>query len=411
MVMPQVADTSPIPMSGPDITASEINAVTEVLASGCLSIGPRLDTFERQVEALTGATHAFGVSSGTAGLHLAVIAAGVRDGDLVITTPFSFVASANCILYERAIPVFVDVDPVTGNIDPALVADAARDLDAGGRARERWLPRGAARATGSVKAILPVHAFGQPADMDPILETAASTGAVVIEDACEAVGSEYKHRACGALGDIGVFAFYPNKQVTTGEGGMLVTNREDFAALFVSMRNQGRDAMSAWLEHDRLGYNYRMDELSAALGVAQFARLPELLARRERVARLYSEMLDSIPGVTLPIVHPAVTRMSWFAYVIRLDTEIDRTQVMSDLALRGVPTRPYFTPIPLQPFYVQRFGYGRGGFPVTEALGDMSLALPFSGTMTLSDVERVCAEVRSAVHRNDRRLRARVYQA
>jgi dTDP-4-amino-4,6-dideoxygalactose transaminase len=406
----EAAVVSPVPMSGPDITASEIASVTEVLASGCLSIGPMLSAFERRIEALTGARHAAGVSSGTAGLHLAVIAAGVGERDLVITTPFSFVASANCILYERAIPVFVDVDPVTGNIDTALVREAVRDIQAGGAARQRWLPR-TATATGDLKAILPVHAFGQPADMDPILEAASSAGAVVIEDACEAVGSEYKHRPCGGIGDVGVFAFYPNKQATTGEGGMLVTSRDDFAALFLSLRNQGRDAMSAWLEHDRLGYNYRMDELSAALGVAQFARLEELLVRRERVAQWYSERLGSVPGITLPFVDPMVTRMSWFAYVIRIEPEISRVQLMTDLAARGVPTRPYFTPIHLQPFYAERFAYRRGDYPVTEALGDTSLALPFSGTMTSSDVDRVCTELRSAVHRNDRRLRARVYRA
>jgi dTDP-4-amino-4,6-dideoxygalactose transaminase len=236
--------------------------------------------------------------------------------------------------------------------------------------------------------------------MDPILDAAAECGAAVIEDACEAVGSEYKHRACGGLGDVGVFAFYPNKQVTTGEGGMLVTSRDDFAALFASLRNQGRDVMSEWLEHDRLGYNYRMDELSAALGVAQLTRLAELLAGRERVARWYTERLDGLPGVTLPFVHPATTRMSWFAYVIRLDADIGRHALMSDLAARGVPTRPYFTPIHLQPFYVERFGYVRGDFPVTEALSDASLALPFSGVMSESDVDRVCVELAAAIQRN-----------
>jgi dTDP-4-amino-4,6-dideoxygalactose transaminase len=302
-------------MSGPDITESEVAAVTAVLRTGCLSLGPQLTAFEREVARLTRVDHAGGVSSGTAGLHLSIIAADVHDGDLVITTPFSFIASANCILYERAIPIFVDVDAQSGTIDAALVAEAVRDVHAGGRSRARWMPplvRGTG-AAGAVKAILPVHAFGHPADMDPIRAAAAEAGALVIEDACEAVGSEYRGRPCGGLGDMGVLAFYPNKQVTTGEGGMVLTDRDTLAALVRSLRNQGRDAMSAWLEHDRLGYNYRLDELSAALGLAQFARLEELVGRRARVARWYAERLDGIPGLELPQVLPYVTRLSWFA--------------------------------------------------------------------------------------------------
>jgi len=385
-------DLPAVPMSSPDITEIEIAAVTAVLRTGCLSIGPQLTTFEREAALLAGVRHARGVSSGTAGLHLAVLAAGVNEGDLVITTPFSFVASANCLLYERAIPIFVDVDPQSGNIDPALVAEAAHDLQSGGAARNRWLPR-RGRGTGepgALKAILPVHAFGHPADMDPIRAVADQCGAFVIEDACEAVGSAYRGRPCGSLGDIGVFAFYPNKQVTTGEGGMVLTDRDDVAALVGSLRNQGRDAMSAWLEHDRLGYNYRLDELSAALGVAQCGRLDELVSRRARVAGWYTERLEGIPGVAAPEGLPYATRMSWFAYVVRLAPDVNRQHVMDGLAARGVPSRPYFSPIHLQSFYVTRFGYRRGDFPVTEALGENSLALPFSGTMTESQVDRVC---------------------
>jgi dTDP-4-amino-4,6-dideoxygalactose transaminase len=398
------ADDAPVPMSGPDISDSEIGAVMGVLHSGCLSIGPQIEAFEQHVRRLAGARHAVAVSSGTAGLHLAVIAAGIDAGDLVITTSFSFVASANCVLYERAIPVFVDVDPVTGNIDPELVAVAARDLQAGGAARERWLPpaaRNNACRTGPLKGILAVHAFGHPADMDPIADVAAAHGVPLIEDACEAVGAEYRGRPAGALGDVGVFAFYPNKQVTTGEGGMIVTDHDEFAALFRSLRNQGRGAMNGWLEHDRLGYNYRMDELSAALGAAQFARLSDLLARRDRVAAAYTERLASAAGITTPIVLDG-TRMSWFAYVVRLDPQVDRLAVIADLADRGVPTRPYFTPIHLQPFYMAQFGYGRGDFPITEALGDTCLALPFSGTMSDAQIDRVVNELSAAVLRHGR---------
>jgi dTDP-4-amino-4,6-dideoxygalactose transaminase len=390
-----------IPMSGPDITDAEIASVVDVLHSGCLSIGPRLSQFEAAVAARVGTAHAVGVSSGTAGLHLAIIAAGVNDGDLVITTPFSFIASANCILYERAIPVFVDVDPVTGNIDPVLVEAAIRDIQNGGAARQRWLPpavRDSARV-GRLRALLPVHAFGQPADMDPLLKTAGAAGLVVIEDACEAVGSEYKGRPAGSMGDVAVFAFYPNKQATTGEGGMMVTQRSDYDALFRSLRNQGRDVMSGWLEHDRLGYNYRMDELSAALGEAQFIRLAELIAARSQVTSWYTERLTGAPGVTPPVVMPYVTRMSWFAYVVRLDPDVDRDAVIGDLQQVGIPSRPYFSPIHLQSFYRTRFGYAPGDFPVAEALGASCLALPFSGKTTEAQVERVCAALLTSVAR------------
>jgi perosamine synthetase len=391
--LPQRAPVMPVPMSGADITDVEIAAVISALKSGRLSIGPRLDEFERQVARLTGARHAVGVSSGTAGLHLAVIAAGVEAGDLVITTPFSFVASANCVLYERGIPVFVDVDPATGNIDPDLVAEAARDLRAGGAARQRWLPpafRHNDSGVGRLKAILPVHAFGQPADMHPLTAVARSHDVPVIEDACEAIGATYHDRHAGAIGDVGVFAFYPNKQLTTGEGGMIVTNRDEWAARFKSLRNQGRDSMDEWLRHDRLGYNYRMSELGAALGVGQLSRFDALLASRDRVARWYLDRLAGVPGLELPWIAPGTTRMSWFAFVVRLAGGVDREQVMQRLAERGIPSRAYFSPLHLQPFYVERFGFRGGDFPVTERLGRSCLALPFSATLTEEQVSRVC---------------------
>ncbi|MGH9373115.1 MAG: DegT/DnrJ/EryC1/StrS family aminotransferase [Vicinamibacterales bacterium] len=387
-----VAVVSAVPMSGADVTDAEVAAVVGVLRSGCLSIGPRTDEFERQVAALTGAKHAVAVSSGTAGLHLAVIAAGVESGDLVLTTPFSFVASANCVLYERAIPIFVDVDPVTGNIDPDLVERVARDLRAGGEARERWLPparRGLIPPTARLKAIVPVHAFGQPADMDPLVDVARASDVALIEDACEAIGSTYKFRPVGAIGDAGVFAFYPNKQMTTGEGGVIVTNRDAWASLFRSLRNQGRDTMDAWLRHERLGFNYRMDELSAALGTAQLSRFEALVGARDTVAGWYRDRLAGVPGVELPAVVPSTTRMSWFAYVVRL-AGVNREKVIRGLAEHGIPSRTYFNPIHLQPFYAGLFGYRRGDFPVTEALGDRCLALPFSATLTEAQVDRVC---------------------
>lgn len=392
--------TMQIPMSSPDLGEAEIAAVTAILRTPTLSIGPQLVAFEQAVARYASVRHGIGVNSGTSGLHLCVIAAGVAPGDLVITSPFSFIASANAILYEGGVPIFVDVDPLTGNLDPQLVAEAAHDLAAGGATAARWLPRAMRSApAGRLRALLPIHAFGQPADMDPLLATAREHGLTVIEDACEAIGAEYKGRRAGSLGDAGVFAFYPNKQMTTGEGGMIVTDREEWQALFRSLRNQGRDIFDAWLAHTRLGYNYRLDELSAALGLAQMGRIDELLAKRARVAAWYDERLADLELVERPAVHPNTTRMSWFVYVVRIKPPAERDTVMASLADAGVPSRPYFTPIHLQPFYRERFGFQRGDFPVTERLGDRSLALPFSSVMSEDQVDYVCQQLRRALAR------------
>ncbi|MGI5916066.1 MAG: DegT/DnrJ/EryC1/StrS family aminotransferase [Anaerolineae bacterium] len=389
-----------IPMSSPDLTEAEIAAVYQVVTTRYLSIGPRVDAFEAAISAYVGRAYGVGVNSGTSGLHLAVIAAGVGDGDLVLTTPFSFIASSNCILYERGVPVFIDVDRRTGNIDPALVSEAADDLARGGEAARRWLPPALREVgvTGRLRAILPVDAFGQPADMDPIVQTAQRYGLYVIEDSCEALGAEYKGRPAGSLGDVGVFAFYPNKQITTGEGGMIVTDRDDWNALFRSLRNQGRDVFDAWLNHTRLGYNYRLDEMSAALGLAQMERIDELLAKRAQVAAWYNERLAGQELIETPVVAPETTRMSWFVYVVRILPPAQRDAVMARLDAQGIPSRPYFTPIHLQPFYRERFGYGDGDFPVTEELGRVSLALPFSSVMTQEQVDQVCEALIEAVN-------------
>ena len=389
-----------IPMSAPDVTGVEVAAVNDVLNTPSLSIGPRLQAFEQAVASYVGAEHGVGVNSGTSGLHLAVIAAGVGEGDLVVTTPFSFVASANCVLYERAVPVFVDVDPATGNMDPVLVAEAAQDVAKGGQSIRRWLPpslRDGDLPSGRLKAILPIHAFGQPADMDPIQETARKHAVFLIEDACEALGAVYKDRMVGTFGDAGVFAFYPNKQMTTGEGGMIVTDRGDWADLFRSLRNQGRDVFDAWLSHTRLGYNYRLDEMSAALGVAQMGRLDDLLAKRERVASWYNERLKGLNCVELPHLAATTNRMSWFVYVVRIMPPAERNRIMELLGQQGIPSRPYFAPIHLQPFYRKRFGYKPGSFPWTEWLGDVSLALPFSSVMDENQVDKVCHHLQFAL--------------
>jgi perosamine synthetase len=390
-----------IPMSAPDLTEAETNAVIQVLESNHLSLGPRVREFEERFAEYVGTRHAVAVSSGTAALHLSLIASGIGAGDLVITSPFSFVASANCMLYERAVPIFVDVDPTTGNIDAALVRAAADDLMAGGDRRRRWLPplmRDAPLPDGSLKAILPVHAFGQPAEMQPISAIARDHGLRVIEDACESVGAEYNTRRAGTLGDAACFAFYPNKQMTTAEGGMIVTNEARVAAICSSLRNQGRDVFDAWLSHTRLGYNYRLNDLACALGIVQLSRLDEMLAKRARVAGWYHERLET-SGIQLPSIVATTSRMSWFVYVVRFDSAQDRAIAIEKLASRGIPSRPYFTPIHLQPFYVDTYGYGRGDFPVTEALGDTSLALPFSSVMTEDQVDHVCGELVTVLRR------------
>jgi perosamine synthetase len=372
-----------IPMSSPDITEAEREAVNEVLDTRWLSIGPKIEQFEADFARYLDAQHAVGVNSGTSGLHLTMIAAGVREGDEVITPSFSFIASANCVLYERAVPVFVDIDPLTGNMDPQAVEDAI---------------------TERTKAILVVHAFGQPADMDPIQAIARKHNLRLIEDACEALGAEYKGNKAGTLGEASVFAFYPNKQMTTGEGGMIVTDDGDWANLYRSMRNQGRDVFDAWLNHTRLGYNYRLDEMSAALGVVQLRRLEELLAKRAQVAAWYNERIDQLPDLHKPHIAETTTRMSWFVYVIRCEDHVDRNQVMASLKERGVPSRPYFTPIHLQPFYQERFGWRRGALPNTEKAGDTFLALPFSSVMSEAQVEYVCQELGAALDKKNVRV-------
>jgi perosamine synthetase len=392
--------TTQIPMSSPDLTAAEREAVLGVLQTPYLSMGHWVLDFERAFTEYTGRAHAIAVSSGTTGLHLCVRAAGISRGDLVITTPFSFVASANVLLYEGAIPVFVDVDPRTGNIDPVLVAAAARDLRTAGSAAKRWLPRRGADDHGSLKAILAVDVFGQPSDLDAIQAVTSEFKLGMIEDACEALGAEYKGRLAGTAGDTSVFAFYPNKQITTGEGGMVVTDSEEAASFMRALRNQGRATGDTWLQHTHLGYNYRLDEMSAAVGMVQMTRLPELLAKREQVAAWYGLRLAEIAGVQPPKTESFTTRTSWFVYVVRFDPGIDRDALARRMSARGIPVRPYFLPIHLQPYMSERFGFLEGDYPNTEDLGRRGLALPFSGVMREDEVNTVCdalrAEIRAA---------------
>jgi perosamine synthetase len=360
-----------IPLSRPDITDAERRAVAAVMDTNTLALGPQMKAFERAFAQYCGTAHAVAVSSGTAGLHLCLLALGLEPDREVITTPFSFIASANAILYLAAKPVFVDIDPDTWNIDPKGIAQAATDRTRG---------------------IIPVDVFGQVADMDPILELAHRRGLFVLEDSCEAVGGRYKGRRAGSLGDAGVFGFYPNKQITTGEGGMIVTDDRRVAELCISLRNQGRDAGAGWLAHARLGYNFRVSELNCALGLAQIRRADEILAKRARVAGWYRERLADEQRIVLSSSPPEV-EMSWFVMVVRLAdayTQNDRDRILEHLRARGIGCNNYFTPIHLQPFYRERFGFKPGDFPVTEALAARTVALPFFGDMTESQVDHVC---------------------
>ena len=356
-----------IPLARPDVGPRELELVSQVLRSDTLAIGPFTDRFEAGIAAAAGRREGVACSSGTAGLHLGVRALEIGDGDEVITTPFSFVASANCLLYERAVPRFVDIEEDSLGIDPDLIEIAA---------------------SSRTRAILPVHVFGRPCRIEAVEAMARRRGWAIIEDACEGLGSTVAGRPLGGFGDVAVFAFYPNKQITTGEGGMVVTDNPALAETMRSLRNQGRDADGTWLRHVRLGYNYRLDEMSAAVGVAQLERLQELRAGRARVAAAYERALGDRDWVHLPRAGAGET-VDWFVYVVRLHADIDRDGLIGRLAALGVPSRPYFAPIHLQPFYRSTFGFKPGDFPVTERIAASTLALPFSSRLTDEEVQHV----------------------
>lgn len=370
---------APIPLSNPDITQHEIDAVVDVLHTPTLSIGPKLEEFERLCAQVAGRSHAVGVSSGTCGLHLTMLAAGIGPGDEVLTTPFSFVASANCILMVGATPVFADIDPVTLNLD---------------------VEKAASKLTSKTKAIVAVEAFGHPGGMIEIEQLSRKNELILIEDSCEGFGGHFGERAIGSFGRASVFGFYPNKQITTGEGGMIVTDDEVFAKMCRSLRNQGRDGMS-WLAHARLGYNYRLSEINAALGVAQAQRLEEILESRRRVARLYMHRLMDNRYLILPTITDK-DHMSWFVFVVRLNDlfEVgDRDQIMRELRSEGIGCNNYFPPIHLQPYMVEQFGYKDGDFPITEYVAARTMALPFFAKMTETQVNRVCDVLEKALEK------------
>jgi perosamine synthetase len=366
-----------IPLAQPVIGAREEELVLDVLRSGRLSLGPRLAEFERAFAARLETPHASAVSSGTAGLHLATRASGIRAGDEVITSPFSFVASANAVVYEGARPVFCDIDPRTLCIDPAAAKAALTEHTTG---------------------LLPVHIFGYPADM-PALETlAAQRGLWMVEDACEALGAAHADgHQVGARGNPSVFAFYANKQITTGEGGMVLTGSAAVKEQIDSERNQGRAPDMGWLDHDRLGFNYRLSDIACALGIAQLERLDELLAGRARVAALYGEALAGIEDLDLPCPDVGGDRRGWFVYVVQLPHAVDRDGTIEALRARGVDSKPYLPAIHLMTYYRETYGHREGEFPVCEDVGRRSVALPFFPEMTEGQVERVAQTLRDVL--------------
>jgi perosamine synthetase len=369
--------TAWIPLARPDIGGREEELVLEVMRSGRLSLGPMLERFEHELAGRLGAAGAVAVSSGTAALHLGVRALGWERGDEVVTSPLSFVASANCLLYEDVTPVFCDIDPVTLNIDPRAAEDACGARTAG---------------------LLPVHIFGYPADLAELERIASARGLGMLEDACEALGAvDAQGIKVGARGGAAGFAFYANKQLTTGEGGMLTAGDPAVRAQVRSERNQGRGEDMDWLGHDRLGFNYRLSDVAAAIGVAQLERLDGLFAERARVADLYAEGLGEIDGLGLPCPDAGHARRSWFVYVVQVPAGVDRDAVIRELGARGIASKAYLPCIHLQPFYRERFGFRGGEFPTAESVSARSLALPFFTQMTEGQVERVCEALRELV--------------
>jgi perosamine synthetase len=376
---PALGSPDAVPLARPVLGAEEEWLVSEVLRSGVLSLGPRVTEFERLFAEFVGSPFASAVSSGTAGLHLALRAVGVSDGDEVITSPFSFVASANVALYERARPIFADIDPVTLNLDPRAAAAAV---------------------TERTRALLPVHIFGYPADMAALGGIAAKHGLGVVEDACEALGGAYADgTAIGGRGNPAVFGFYANKQLTTGEGGMITLGDASLKARVDSERNQGRAPDMGWLDHDRLGFNYRLSEVACAVGIAQMERLDGMLDDRTRVAGLYRDALAGIDGLELPCENRDGERRGWFVFVVQLPRDIDRDQTVLALAELGVQSKPYLPAIHLMSFYRERFGHREGEFPVCEDVASRSLALPFFPGLSEGEVARVAEALRGILRR------------
>ena len=360
-----------IPLSAPDVNEEDIQAVSDVLRTSRLSLGPKLEEFERAIAGYVGASDAVAVNSGTSALHLSLRALGIGEGDEVIVPSFAFIAVANAVRHERAIPIFVDIESETLNLDPGRIEPAI---------------------TLQTKAIIVVHTFGCPASLEAILEIAARHDLRVIEDACEAVGAEYNGRRVGTFGDAAIFSFYPNKQITTGEGGVVVTRNPEISQFVRKCRNQGRDDSESWFQHSELGYNYRISDINCALGVEQLKRIESILMRREAIARQYSHTLGRRSEFNLPVLNISCGRISWFVYVIRLGiqfTQMHRDWIVREMHSRGIGVGRYFAPIHLQPIYK---GWATPGtLPVTEQIASHAIALPFFNRIHNDQIEEVCS--------------------
>ena len=371
-----MASVKQVALSSPWLDEREEELVADVLRSGRLSLGPTIERFEEAFAQAVGAPYAAAVSSGTAGLHLLCITAGVGPGDEVVTSPYSFVASANCAIYEGATPVFADIDRRTLNLSPDAVEAAITDR---------------------TRAVVAVDIYGYPCELDALRAVCDARGVVLIQDACEALGARYKGAPVGSQGPPAVFAFYPNKQITTGEGGMVTTHSESEARLLRSLRNQGRADSGGWLEHARLGFNYRIDDIRAAIGLGQLEKLEDILRARDDVAARYGKLLADVPGLELPCADDAEHERSWFVYVVTLPAGVDREGVISSLTDDGIQTARYLPCIHLQPYMQERFGYRVGLCPVAEELASRTLALPFHARLGEDDQAYVADALRSAL--------------
>ena len=368
-------------LSRPDITEKEIEAVCAVLRTPNLSLGPKLVEFEDSFAKYIGLKRAVAVNSGTSGLFLCMLALGIGQGDEVITTPFSFIASATPVMMAGARPVFVDIDPVSLNIDAAKIES---------------------RITDRTKAILPVEVFGDPAGIDKVCEIAQKHNLMVVEDSCEALGSALNGKKAGTFGTMSVFGFYPNKQITTGEGGMILTDNDDLADMCVSLRNQGRARNSGWLSHERLGYNFRLSDINCALGIVQLSRIEQFKAKRRQVAKWYQEMLADDDRLIVP-AEPDDCDISWFVFVVRLAeafTRRQRDRILEAMRGQNIQVSNYFPPVHLQPFMIERFGYKQGDFPVAESVSKSTIALPFYNNLTYDEVAIVCKTLKETLDKN-----------
>lgn len=367
-----------INLSRPDITEKEIEAVCAVLCGNRLSLGPKVVEFEQAFATYIGTKRAVAVNSGTSGLFLCMLSLGIEPGDEVITTPFTFVASATTIMMAGAKPVFADIDPIHLNIDPTKIES---------------------KITEKTKAILAVEVFGNPSGLDKVCEVADKHNLPVIEDSCEALGSALNGKKVGTFGTMSVFGFYPNKQITTGEGGMIVTNDDSLADLCVSLRNQGRSKTSFYLEHERLGYNYRLSDINCALGIVQLSRIDEIKAKRRQVAKWYQEMLADDDRLIVP-TEPNNCEMSWFVFVVRLIdafTLEQRNRILQHMRNHKIEVSNYFPPVHMMPFVVEQFGYKRGDFPITESVSSSTIALPFYNNLTKDEVAIVCKTLKKVL--------------